>query len=364
MIIHCVSIKGGSSIDIKAVNKLPVLLHSTMSCYRFTMALYATIFLFSLNCFIMMNLAVDASPLPDNSTALSPQVCNSKALLKNIENVVNKASTQHIGNIPAYSASSCKQIADLRPETESGYYWIQEDSGPVRVYCHMGDAPCGEGVWMRVANVNMTKTSSSCPAGLEKVTSPKSLCRKRVNLGCSSAKFFTHAVSFSKVCGRVIGIQYYSTDAFHPYYTNQGRTIDDSYVDGVSITHSSSPRQHIWTFAAALDEVPGHNLYACPCTNSKSHVAYTGLIPQFIGNNFFCETGSRTTYTNRYYVEDPLWDGKGCGRFSTCCEGERKPWFHKDLFQNVTSDVEVRVCADQARSNEDVMIQNIDLFVQ
>ena len=93
---------------------------------------------------------------------------------------------------------------------------------------------------MRVANVNMTKTSSSCPAGLDKVTSPKSLCRKRVNTGCSSVEFSTHAVPFSKVCGRVIGIQYYTIDAFHPYYTNQGRTIDDSYVDGVSITHSSS----------------------------------------------------------------------------------------------------------------------------
>ena len=187
--------------------------------------------------------------------------------------------------------------------------------------------------------------------------SPHCIIVKWDNLGCSSAKFFTHAVSFSKVCGRVIGIQYHSTDAFHPYYTNQGRTIDDSYVDGVSITHSSSPRQHIWTFAAALDEVPGNNVYACPCVNSLSHVAYTGLIPQFIGNNFFCETGSRTTYTNRYYVEDPLWDGT---------RDERKPWFHKDLLQNVTSDIEVRVCADEARSGvgEDVLIEILSLYVQ
>ena len=49
------------------------------------------------------------------------------------------------------------------------------------------------------------------------------------------------------------------------YHSNQGRTIDDWYVDRVSITHSTSPRQHIWTFAAALDEVPAHNLHACPC---------------------------------------------------------------------------------------------------
>ena len=49
------------------------------------------------------------------------------------------------------------------------------------------------------------------------------------------------------------------------------------------------------------------------------------------------------------FVEDPLWGGEGCGRFSTCCEGERKPWFFKNLTQPVTSDIEVRVCTDEAR---------------
>ena len=68
--------------------------------------------------------------------------------------------------------------------------------------------------------------------------------------------------------------------------------------------------ENIWTLAAAVDEVPGNNILSCPCTNSKSHVAFTGLIPEFIGDDFYCETGSRTTHTNRYYLEDPLWDGR------------------------------------------------------
>ena len=148
-----------------------------------------------------------------------------------------------------------------------------------------------------------------------------SVCRKTVTLGCSSASFSTYGVPFTSVCGKVLGYQHYSPDAFHPYYTNQGRTLDDLYVDGVSITHSRVPRQHIWTLAAALDEVPGNNVYSCPCTNSKSHVAFTGLIPKFIGDGFYCETGSRIANSARYYLEDPLWDGKGCGRYSSCCEG-------------------------------------------
>ena len=133
----------------------------------------------------------------------------------------------------------------------------------------------------------------------------------------------------------------------------------------MSITHSSQPRQHIWTFAAARNEVPDENKDSCPCCNSKAHVPFTGLIPEFIGSDYYCETGSRTAVSNRYYVEDPLWDGEGCGRFSSCCEGEGKPWFHKTLPQPVSSDIEVRVCANEPRSGgEDVLIDVISLYIQ
>ena len=44
-------------------------------------------------------------------------------------------------------------------------------------------------------------------------------------------------------------------------------TIDDSYVDGVSVIHDS-PRMHIWTYAAGyIEESPSHELTStCPCT--------------------------------------------------------------------------------------------------
>ena len=111
--------------------------------------------------------------------------------------------------------------------------------------------------------------------------------------------------------------------------------------------------------------MPEHNINSCPCTNSISHVAYTGLIPEFIGDDYYCETGSRTAYQYRYYLEDPLWDGKGCGRFSTCCEGERKPWFCKDLAEYVSSDIEVRVCTDESRNgDEDILLRELELYIQ
>ena len=305
-----------------------------------------------------------------NTTAEPPtaDVCSDEQLLAEFKKIVDNSAPgiKFLGDIPGYGASSCKQIQELRPASSSGYYWIQENSGPAKVWCEMEEELCGEeGPWMRIAGVNMAEGNGQCPSGLELVTSPQRLCHRYTNNGCSSAYFSNYDVPFKKVCGKVIGYQFYHVDAFFPYYSNQQYTIDDLYVDGVSITYGSNPRQHIWTLAAAYSEVPSSNLFNCPCSNSISHVAYTGLIPEFIGDDYYCETGSRTSAQNRIYLEDPLWDGEGCGRFSTCCDGDLKPWFFKEFLELVNDRVEVRVCANQHRySSEDVYIEIIELYVQ
>ncbi len=90
----------------------------------------------------------------------------------------------------------------------------------------------------------------------------------------------------------MIGYQDKTPDAFDPYYHN--RPIDDAYVDGVSLTHGQSPRQHIWTFASAIDEIrSNHNV--CPCT--RPDYPYTGVLPPFIGQDYFCETGNRQLFS-------------------------------------------------------------------
>ena len=320
---------------------------------------------FSLSLLLLFRIAA-AAPAPSNSS--TTHTCSNAFLLKEIARIVDNPSPgiKHLGDIPAYAATSCAQIAELRPGSSSGYYWIQEGSGPARVFCLMDGEEFGEeGVWMRVAGVNMTESNSQCPTGLQLVTSPKRLCRKSVTSGCSLATFPTHGVPYRRVCGKVIGYQYYSPDAFRPFYDNQQLTIDGLYVDGVSITHGSSPRHHIWTLAAALDEVPAHNIYSCPCANSKSHVPFTGLIPPFVGTDYYCETASRVSYQNKYYLEDPLWDGQGCGRFSSCCDGSRKPWFCKELPANITNDIEVRVCCSSSRNGEeDVLLETVEVYIQ
>ena len=160
---------------------------------------------------------------------------------------------------------------------------------------------------------------------------------------------------------KVIAYQYGTPDAFAPYYNNRALTLDGNYVDGVSITHGH-PRRHIWTFAAAADEQLADRS-RCPCT--KTDTTYTGVVPPFMGNDYFCDTGSHDGWPHgRFYPDDPLWGGSGCGTTSSCCSFNSPPWFCKQLPQPTTDDIEVRVCTDQTASDEDVTIEAIELYVQ
>ncbi len=216
------------------------------------------------------------------------------------------------------------------------------------------------GGWMRVAHLNMTDPTHHCPTGFRKIDTPRRTCG-RSGSGCYSTTYPVDGISYSRVCGKIKAYQYSHTDAFHPYYLNRARTIDDLYVDGVSLTHGQIPRKHIWTFANAIDEVHS-NEWVCPCT--KTYTSYTGVVPPFVGNDYFCDTGSRYTVVNQYYSEDPLWDGDGCGGTSTCCQFNNPPWFCKQLPQPTTDDIELRLCADEGLTGEDTAIEQVEIFVQ
>ena len=110
---------------------------------------------------------------------------------------------------------------------------------------------------MRVADIDMRNSSQMCPNGLNELMEGSiRLCGMNIaGAGCSSATITTHDVQYSHVCGKIIGYQQKTPGAFEPYQTNPTLTIDDVYVDGISLTHGVSPREHIWTFAAAVDEV-------------------------------------------------------------------------------------------------------------
>ena len=263
-------------------------------------------------------------------------------------------------------ATSCKDLYDIH-DASSGYYWIGEVGSAVRVYCNMS-LTCGNltGGWMRVANIDMTNTSQNCPSGLSLTTSPIRVC-DIPSTECVSNDFDIHGAQYSHICGRVIGYQKSINYAFHFH----PRGIDANYVSGVSLTHGQSPRQHIWTFAGALDETSGSNsVNKCPCINPNLNP--TPTLPSFIGNDYFCDTALEILYNSvpnyqSIQVSDPLWDGEGCGPTNTCCyDPDREinpPWFMKTLSSPTSDDIEMRLCAP----NGDLYttpIEIVELYVQ
>ncbi len=131
---------------------------------------------------------------------------------------------------------------------------------------------------MRVANLDMTDPNQNCSEGLRLVTRtepPLRTCgRIEGPAGCTSTTYSTYGVEYSNVCGRIFSYQSSTPNAFRAYLLNKALSIDDGYVDGVSLTHGQLPRQHIWTFANALDETRS-DADACPC--SRPDLPYTEL---------------------------------------------------------------------------------------
>ena len=211
--------------------------------------------------------------------------------------------------------------------------------------------------WRRVTYINTTQ-GITCPDGLREVTNSelnKTACGRTVDVGCSSLTFPSGG-SYTHVCGRARGYQHFTTDAFRAF---NGNTINDAYVDGLSITRGS-PRKHIWSYAAGHQEKIINNLaqYQCPCAVPGYN--NTNKAP-FVGDDYYCESGIVNPYQNRIAWEDPLWDGEGCTQpGNTCCQ--RSGWFHKEV-PPTTDNIEVRWCCDQNQRDEDFYTDIVEIWV-
>ena len=230
--------------------------------------------------------------------------------------------------------------------------------------------PCGigtRGSWTRVAYLNMSDTNQQCPANWSLTTSPVRGCGRRSTgwRSCDSVIYPVNGNTYTSVCGRINAYQRGHGNAFY----NQINNIESDYVSGVSITHGRpGSRQHIWTFAASLSyDCTAHVNHFCPCTNINVNWPYQ--VPSFIGNDYFCESGRKSSDRScsggsAYYPGDPLWDGKGCPSTSTCCELNSPPWFCKTLPNPTSDDLELRQCHVNGGTFEDTLVSLIEIYVK
>ena len=295
---------------------------------------------------------------------------SSNSVVDNGPNTIQVPSFFQQAPVPTPFLTSCNVIKKNWPNSLSGYYIIGGINGPLYVYCNMEELCGSGGGWTKLAYLDMTDPTQNCPSGFRLHQSGGVRACGRANStegSCVSVQFPSNGISYSQVCGRVVGYQYGSTDAVHQgHFGDEAyhKNINSYYVDGVSITRGS-PRQHVWTLIAGLSEASiikdGH--FNCPCSEGSLQ---NSTLQSFIGNDYFCESGNpatNNTFQNILYTSDPLWDGKGCGSLEgVCCTAPGLPWFSKVLDTTTTDYLELRVCGDEG--DEDAPVSFYELYVK
>ena len=270
-----------------------------------------------------------------------------------------------LGTIQSKPGNSCQQIYLANNSSQTGRYWVVNSTGAVfQVTCRFDAFANFSSFNVNITNgfavlssLNMNDTTQQCPSALKYLSSAGlRLCYKNQSSNCVSVYVPTYGLSYQTVCGKMAGYEIGSDDGF-----NTGSTsIDSLYVDGVSITYGSSPRQHVWTYAIGVYQT-GSIASCCPCTTSKGKAP-----PSFVGNYYYCESGNTgSSWSNVLYSGDLLWDGKNCGAASaSCCSNQNQPWFCNRLNAPIVGDLEMRVCTDETWYNEDVALQSFEFYVQ
>ena len=223
------------------------------------------------------------------------------------------------------------------------------------------DIGLSDQVWKKVGYLNMSDPTQQCPDSWQRRSSPVASCAKRDSppVLCDSINISTSGASYQKVCGRFRGYQVGSPDAFLSY-AGYGWNLETYYVDGVSITYGSpGNRHHVYTYAAGFTEL--NSPAACPCAGGKSPNASLGLEP-----DYYCESGNPVQIADATmpYYSDVLWDRQLCRNAeATCCNPSFLPWFCKTFPNPIIENLEVRICLDESRDNENVAIEFFELYI-
>jgi len=216
---------------------------------------------------------------------------------------------------------------------------------------------------MRIVYLDMTNPSQQCPSGWTEATySGLRLCGRPANAvarTCQSA-YFTVGFQYSEVCGRAVGYQFGDPVAFA---LSSGRTIDQYYMDGLTLTYGSSgARRHIWSFANGLSE-DRSGQDACPC----APFANTASPPSFVGTNYFCESGAVDETNIFSFHNERLWDGEGCSLpGNTCCSFNSPPYFTTRLQAPTSDNLEGRLCGYESRNSGQAgtLIQLLEIYAK
>ena len=221
--------------------------------------------------------------------------------------------------------------------------------------------PCGGNGWREIVDLDFSVATVPCRGEWQDT---RRGCGRMSTMAdsISMASFPVTGDPYNEVCGKIIAFSFSTPAAFLPFTIGmpQPKTLEDVYVDGVSVTHGmSGNRTHVWTFAASGMEEPGGNAnLVCPCSDAAAPQS-----PDFVGNNFFCEAGVESGPLNELHGSDPLWDEGQCPE---CCEFNTPPYFNRFLPAPTSDPLDVRILLidNQQSTGDDVSIEIIQLYVR
>ena len=241
-----------------------------------------------------------------------------------------------------HTFDSCAAVSAFPIQLPSGMYNIRSGNSVTQQYCLLA---CNgiHGNWKRIAYLNTNENPISCPSRFEvrSDTSNPPLCRRvDASKGCNSVTYPSNGMSYSQVCGTVRVHPEGTPDGFDTF---KNRSM---YVDGVYLTYGdSSNRNHIWTYTAAT--TVGSNTRGCDQCNYMK----PSNMP---GTNFTC--------TSAHCIDgNSCFSGTLWGNDDQQCFGNET--FYRQLSESTTDNIEMTVCRDQGRHDEDILLSFVELYV-
>ncbi len=266
----------------------------------------------------------------------------------NIQSNVDQLTQKLVQDIQSSTVfESCAAIRMLSLPFPSGMYRLMSNNSEEYAYCSM-EHSCNGVVasWRSVVSFNINNSrNSQCPNGLLARESPSSCIADFDGVGCTSVTYPING-SYSCVLGKIHGYQLGTPDGFLQYSFNRpvNATLNENYVDGVSLTHGREPRTHIWTFTAGSSD----------STPVDCGICFTNT-PSYIKTHYTCDVNNFCAF-NTACTHNILWHD------SRQCVGS--PIFHRQLPNMTSDDIDMRVCRDEDSGNENILFTNIEIYVQ
>ena len=244
---------------------------------------------------------------------------------------------------------SCDAVANNSLPLPSGMYMIgsTEDTAAMQYCITDVSYSCNgtAGVWKRVAYLNTQSFPMQCPEGF-KILNNSNIsisCTPQKEAVCTSVTFKTHGISYSHICGTMRGSYTGNPDGFVSHNAavrlndTMQNLLDSNYLDGVSLTYNNETlsKQHIWSFTART----------CFKTNCSNNYC-TKNKPTYVGTDYSCEE-VRECYLSKCKPKN-IWDDSS---------------FHKALENPGSSDIEMRVCVDQHKADEEIVLSYVEVYI-